>query len=173
MLGRHAQRDAGVADLPLRSHEPLGERRLGNEEAARDLRRRETADEAQRQRDLCLGGERRMTAREDQLQAFVGDNSLLVVGQLLSTCEQLGFARECLFAPDLIDCAVACSGDDPRAGIRRHAVTRPALGGAKERVLYRVLGEVEITEDAAENRDGLRPLVAVGARQLLYADIVS
>ena len=31
--------DAGVADLPLRAHEPLGERRLGHEEGPRDLRR--------------------------------------------------------------------------------------------------------------------------------------
>ena len=128
MLGRHAQRDAGVADLPLRAHEPLGERRLGNEEAARDLRRREAADEAQRQRDLRLGGERRMAAREDQLEPFVGDDSLLVLGQLLGAREQLRLARERLFAPDLVDCAVARSRDDPRAGIRRDAVPRPALG---------------------------------------------
>ena len=82
VLRRHAQRDAGVADLPLRAHEPLRERRLRDEEAARDLRRREAADEAQRQRDLRLGGERRMAAREDQLEPFVGDDSLLVVGEL-------------------------------------------------------------------------------------------
>ena len=94
VLRRHAQRDAGVADLPLRAHEPLRERRLRNEEAARDLRRREAADEAQRQRDLRVGGERRMAAREDQLEAFVGDEGLLVVGELLGAGEQLRLARE-------------------------------------------------------------------------------
>ena len=44
----------------------------------------------------------------------------------------------------------------------------PAFGGAKESVLYRVLGEVDITEDAAEDRDRAGALVAVGAGELLY-----
>jgi len=170
VLGRHAEWDACVADLPLRAHEPLRERRLRDEEAAGDLRRRQTADEAQRQRDLRLGGERRMAAREDQLQAFVGDDSLLVLGQLLGTREQLRLARERPLAPDLVDRPVARGRDDPRTGIRWRTVPRPALGRAEERVLYRILGEVEVAEDAAEDRDRAGSFVAVGTDELLYED---
>ncbi len=46
---------------------------------------------------------------------------------------------------------------------RGHRSRRPDEG-----VLHRVLGEVEITEDAAEDRDRARTLVAVGAGELLY-----
>ncbi len=49
----------------------------------------------------------------------------------------------------------------------RCAVPRPALGRADEGVLDRVLGEVEVTEDAAEDRDRAGTLVAVGP---LYID---
>ena len=80
MIGRDAQRDRRVADLALRSHEPLRERCLGNEEAACDLGRRQPAHEAERERDLRLRCKRRVAAGEDQFQPFVGDDSLLVLG---------------------------------------------------------------------------------------------
>ena len=41
----HLVRQAAVADRALGAHEPLGDRGLGHEEGARDLRRREAADE--------------------------------------------------------------------------------------------------------------------------------
>ncbi len=50
----------------------------------------------------------------------------------------------------------------------RCAVPRPALGRADEGVLDRVLGEVEVTEDAAEDRDRARAFVAVGPSELVY-----
>ena len=39
VVGRDAERDAGAADLPLRTHEPLRHRGLGDEERVRDLGR--------------------------------------------------------------------------------------------------------------------------------------
>jgi hypothetical protein len=42
----------------------------------------------------------------------------------------------------------------------RHPVTRPALECRRERILHRVLGELEVTEDADEDRDGMSPLLA-------------
>ena len=168
VLGRHAQRDAGVADLPLRPDEPLRERRLRDEEGARDLRRLEAADEAQRQRDLRLRGERRVAAGEDQLESLVGDHGLLVVRELLGPREQLRLARQRLLAADPVDRRVAGRRDDPGAGIARRSVARPALRRADEGVLHRVLGEIEVTEDAAEDRDRAGTLVAVGAGDLLY-----
>ncbi len=110
-----------------------------------------------------------MAAREDQLQPFVGNHSLLVVRQLERAGEQLGLAGERLLAPDPVDRAVARGRDDPRARARRRTVSRPALGGGDEGVLYRVLGEVEIAEDAAEDRDAARALVAVRTGEVVYA----
>jgi hypothetical protein len=48
-------------------------------------------------------------------------------------------------------------------------VPRPALGGDDERILNRVLGEIEIAEDAAENRDAARTLIEIGAGEVVYA----
>jgi hypothetical protein len=168
VLCRHAQWNPGVADLALRADEPLREGRLGNEERAGDLGRLETADETQRQRDLGLRRERGVAAGEDQLEPLVGDGGLLVVGELLGACEQLRLARERLLAPDPVDRRVAGRRDDPGARIARRSLARPALGRADEGVLYRVLGEIEVTEDAAEDRDRACALVAICAGELFY-----
>ncbi len=109
-----------------------------------------------------------MAAGEDQLESLVGNDGLLVVGELFDPREQLRLAREGLLAPNPVDGRVPGRRDDPGAGIARRSVARPALGRADEGVLYRVLGEVEVTEDAAEDRDRARTLVAVGAGELLY-----
>ena len=55
---------------------------------------------------------------------------------------------------------------------RNSAIDRILIAGrAEECVLHRVLGEVEITEDAAEDRNGLRAFVAVGAGEVVYATV--
>jgi hypothetical protein len=172
VLRRHAQRDPRVADLPLRADEPLRERGLGHQEGARDLRRLEAADEAQRQRDLRLGRERRVAAGEDQLEPLVGDHGLLVLRELLGPGQQLRLAGERLLPADPVDRRVPGRRDDPGAGIARGSVARPALGRADEGVLHRVLGEVEVTEDAAEDCDRAGTLVAVGAGDFFY-DVTS
>ena len=168
MLGRHTQRDARNADLPLRAHESLSECRLRHQERTRDLRRRQAADEAERQCHLRVGGQRRVAAGEDQLEAPVGNDVLLVRLERLRACEQLRLPRERLLAPDSVDCPVACRGDDPRAGVRRCPLDRPVLCSPDERVLHRVLGEIEVAEDAAEDRDATRTFVAVGAGEVVY-----
>ena len=168
MLRRHPQWDAGVADLPLRAHEPLRERRLGDEEGTSDLRRLEAADEAQRQRHLRLRREGRMAAGEDQLEPLVGNGGLLVVGELVDAREKLRLAGQRLLAADPVDRRVPRGRHDPRAGIAGNSLARPPLGSSHEGVLHRVLGEVEVTEDAAEDRDRAGALVAVGADELLY-----
>ena len=93
-----------AADLPLRAHEPLGHRRLGDEERAGDLLRRQAAERAQRQRDLRLARECGMAAREDQAQPFVGNRLVL-----LAVC---GPARAPRAAP-------SCAGASARAGSGR------------------------------------------------------
>ena len=49
---RYAEWDACGFDLPLRAHESLRHRLVGDEERARDLLRRETSERTERQRDL-------------------------------------------------------------------------------------------------------------------------
>src|SRR5439155_3596484 len=160
--------NARIADLPFCPDEPLREGRLRQKEGARDLGCRQAADETQRQRDLCLGREGGVTAGKDQLEPFVGNDCLLVLRELLGAGKELGLACERLLAADPVDRPVPRRRHDPRARIRGNAVTRPSLRRPDERVLHRVLGEVEVTEDAAEDRDRAGALVAVGAGELLY-----
>ena len=152
----------GGADLPLRSHEPLRHRRLGDEEGVRDLGRREAADLAQRQRDAALGGERRVAAGEDEGEPVVGDRAHVVLldRELLQPADELRLLLEDLLAADPVDRSVPRGRDDPGAGRARHAVARPALEGGREGVLHRVLGELEVAEDAREDRDGTAPLLS-------------
>src|SRR5512133_154295 len=163
MIGRDAEGNPGFANLPLRSHQPLGKRRLVDEERARDLVRLQTRDLAERQGDLRLGCEGRVAAGEDEAKAFVGDRAHAVFflgAQALESCEQLGLACERALAADPVDRAVAGRRDDPCTGIARRALSRPALDGRREGVLHRVLGALEVTEDADENGNRTSPLLA-------------
>ncbi len=176
MVGRDAERDPGAADLPLRAHEPLRHRGLGDEERVCDLGRREAADLAQRQRDAALGGERRVAAREDEREALVRDRAHVVLlgGKLLQAADELGLLLEDLLAADPVDRAVARGRDDPRARVPRHAVARPALECRRERVLHGVLGELEVAEDAREDRDGMAPLLPEDALDVvLHAAVIA
>jgi hypothetical protein len=167
VVGRDTERDPRVPDLSLRPHEPLRHGRLGDEEGARDLRRRQPADLAQRERDAEVDRERRVAAREHEFQPVVGDrrHPVLLVdrAQLLQPAQQLRLAGERPLTPDAVDRAVAGGRDDPRARAGREPVPRPALHRSREGVLHRVLGEGEIAEDAGEDCDGARPFLAVDA----------
>ena len=55
----------------LRPADPLGHRRLGDEEGAGDLGGRQAADRAQRERDLRRRGQRRVAAQEEQRERVV------------------------------------------------------------------------------------------------------
>src|SRR5262249_59310874 len=61
---------------------------------------------------------------------------------------------------DAVDCTVARRCDDPGDWVVRLSVTRPPLERCRERVLHRVLGELEVAEDANEDRHRTAPLLA-------------
>src|SRR5207302_991030 len=63
-------------------------------------------------------------------------------------------------ATDPVDRAVARRRHEPRAGVGRHAVPRPPLGGDRERLLHGLLGEVEVAEEADHCSEDPAPLVA-------------
>jgi hypothetical protein len=63
-------------------------------------------------------------------------------------------------APEAVDCAIAGGGDEPGARALRRAVSRPALGRDRERLLSGLLGEVEVAEEADQGGEDASPLVA-------------
>jgi hypothetical protein len=159
VVGRDAEGDAGVADLPLRAHEPLRHRRLRHEERPRDLARLEPAERAQRERDLRVDRKRGMAAGEDEAQALVGDGG--VVHRLrVRRGEQLRLLPQRAVAADPVDRAVARDGDEPAGRIGGHAVPGPPLEGDGDGLLKGVLGEVEVAEDADQGREDAPVLLA-------------
>ena len=70
---RHLERHARLGQRPLGAHDPLRDRRLGDEEGARDLVGREAAEQPQRQRHARLGREHGMTGDEHEPQQIVAD----------------------------------------------------------------------------------------------------
>ena len=86
--------------------------------------------------------------------------SLLSGHRLLHPAQQLELPSQVLLAPEAIDRAISAHADDPGGRIGRHPLARPALEGDRERLLHRILGEVEVAEDADQGRDrapGLPP----------------
>ena len=103
-----------------------------------------------------------MAAREDEGEALVRDPAQVVLlgRELLEPCEELHLLLEDAFAPDAVDGAVLCRGDDPGRGVARIAVARPALERGREGVLDGVLRELEVAEGAGEDPDGVSPLLS-------------
>ena len=66
VVRRHAERDAGRADLPLRPHEPLRHRLLADEERSRDLAGVRPPSRRSVSATCASARERRVAAREDQ-----------------------------------------------------------------------------------------------------------
>ena len=161
MVGRHAERDAGGLDLALRPHQPLRHRRLRDQERAGDLAGRQAAERPERERDLRVERERRVTAREDELEPFIGERGRVHrVLHRLRHLEQAGLRDQRAVAADAVDGSVARGRDQPRAGVGRDPVPWPALRGDRERLLRGFLGEVEVAEEADQGSEDASPLIA-------------
>jgi hypothetical protein len=142
----------------------------GSEISARDLARREAAERAQGEADAGLGRQRRVARGEDQPQPVVGDRAherQLRFGLVLAAAErpQLGrqldaAARPPALGADPVQRAVARGGDDPRRRVVGDPALGPVLERGDERVLDRLLGTVEVAEDACEHGDRLPRLAA-------------
>ena len=128
--------------------------------------RGQTADLAQGQRDLRVGGERRVAAREDERQPVVRDRAhrLLLGREVSEPGQQLRLAGERPLTPDAIDRPVPGGGDDPGAGVarqRRPAATAPGRLRTRED-----LGD-RVAEDAVPAQP--RPLAAGRASRTIPA----
>ena len=145
--------DPGVADLALGPDQPLGHGRLGHQEGAGDLGGGEPAQQPQGQRDLGAGGERRVAAGEDQAQPVVAHGALL--GRFVPGVQQGGLGVPVLagrLPAQPVDRPVAGGGDDPAGRARRQPGRRPPLHGRGERVLDRLLGDVDVAEGRGPGR---------------------
>ena len=168
VVGRHAERDPGGADLALGAHEPLGHRRLRHEEGTGHLRRGQPAHRLERQRHLRVDGEGRVAAGEDQREPLVGQGVHVVLLGRLGPREQLGLSLERPGAADPVDRRIPRDGLDPGPRPSRDPAPGPRLEGLCERVLHRVLGELEVAEDADQGREDAAPLVPEDALELVY-----
>ena len=159
---RRLERPAGCGDLRLGARDPLLHRCFRDEEGARDLRDGEAGDNAQRQRHLVLGRQRRVGAHEEQAQYVVA-----IVGAVETFGErrfdvvevrQRGLVRqrnEALVAPHRVDADIAPDEDQPGRRIARGTVLRPVLQRPQARLLKRLFRAVEIAEVAQQGTDRL------------------
>ena len=138
-------------------------RRLGNEERPGDLGCAEPGDQPQRQSHLSLGRERGVTAGEDEAQTVVLHCVKLPRFGLRVKQERLRLpAVTRRLAPEAVQRLVAGCRDDPATRVRRHACLAPTLGGDDERLLDRLLGHVDVTEEADQVGHGAAGLLAEG-----------
>ncbi len=131
---RRLEGDLLRGDAVLGPRDPLLHRDVAHQERAGDLGNGEAADDPQREGDLLRGGELRVAAHEEQSEEVVavvrvvellGERALGVaqVGQ-----RHLPWQLALLFAPShAVERGVAADEDEPRHGVARRAVFRPAL----------------------------------------------
>ena len=157
-----------LGEGPLRTDDPLRDRRDGNEEGACDLLGGQTSEQAQRERDACIGREDRVARREDEAEEVVADVVVDcgdVVGHgLLLFCDLGGefceFGFEAGVAAEVVDGSVFRGGHEPCAGVVGDAGGGPLFEGGDERVLGEVFGAGDVAGEAGEAGDdagGLDP----------------
>jgi hypothetical protein len=111
-----------------------------------------------------------MAAREDQAQPVVGDPVVVRFLRLgrrhLEPLRQHAERRvEAGAATQAVDRLEPARRDQPGARLVRHAVARPAFQRGRERVVHRLLGEVEVAEQADQ---GGEDAARVGAVEGVY-----
>ena len=135
----------GVADLALGADEPLGHRRLGDEERPADLGRGQARDRLERQRHPRVERERRMAAGEQHAQPLVAD-----LGEPLpsgSSGAPAAPARRRAARPSPLPCADGGAGRS-RDCARRSAAMPPARPGCRSPATVRA---------RSRTRPGARP----------------
>ncbi len=167
------------AELALGPHDALGHRGLGHEERPGDLGCLEPSEEAQGERHLGVRRQGWVAAEEHQPQLVVCDDvdQVVEVDQIgvgvrfhVVGVETAGRQVPLVtggLAAQPVDRPVAGGRGDPTAWVGRHAVGRPALSGDRERLSDRVLGEVDVAEDADQGGGAAARLTAEDLREVL------
>ena len=156
-LRGQAEWDTACLDLVLGAADALGDRRLRDEQRARDLGGRQSADRAKREGELGGRRQRGMRAQEEQGEGVVLVGRELVARgrckQLVGRCPRrrgLLAAASCLSAAQLVRQAASRHREQPRSRISRDALLGPLEGRGEECLLDGVLAEVEAPVAADE-----------------------
>ena len=165
---RHLEWHLGRGQRALGPHDALRDGRLGHEERARDFVRGEAAQQTQRQRDACVGGQHRVARREHQPQQVVADivgargieaideirhevrlQCVEIVAQLFALA---GMQR---FLAQAVEGAVLRGRHQPRSRIVGHARVGPMFERRHQRVLRQLFGEPHVAHDPCDVGDDL------------------
>ena len=165
---RHPVGDVGFHDLAFGADDPLGHRRLGDQERRGDLLGGEARDRAQGQRDLRLLGQRRVAAREDQAKAVIG---LRRVRRCHGPLQKRELLRVSLVAAQQVDGAAARRRHQPCAGVVRDALRRPFLERRHQAVLDNLLRDVEVADETHHRARELGGLFAEDCRECRIGDV--
>jgi hypothetical protein len=118
-------------------------------EGRADLRRAQSANGAQGERELRLDGELRMKADEEHAQRVIGEEVLVSDSSRVSqrSCSAVicvFFALPGLFTAQSIEREVLRRLREPCGGVFRDAAIRPRLQRPHERLLHDVLSELQM-----------------------------
>ncbi len=139
------------------------------QEGARDLVRRQTADNAQRERGAGVGRKYGVAGCEDEAQELIAKIVVhgcfdrlgrIVMRAVKLPRDLLMLALAHLVATDRVDCAAFGGCHQPGAGIGRNAGSRPFGERDDQGVLRQLLCKVDIADDPGEARDEPRPFNA-------------
>src|SRR5665213_1717504 len=115
-----------------------------------------------------------MTAGEDQAQTVVGDRGHGVILQRIFGAQRafeqdraLRLLAAGALAAQPVDRGVARRRQYPCRGASGETVARPALERGYIGFLQRILGEIDIAQDAGQGRDGASAVGAEAARDLV------
>ena len=168
-----------LAQLAFRADQTLRKRRLRHEERPCDLRSLEPTEEPKGEGHLRIGVQRRMAAEEEEPQPIVGQGigqvvdvapeSLVHVSGICGVQRRSGTVAGVAggLTTEAVDGPVPRSGGDPAARVRRHTLHRPLLGGHREGLRHRVLGQVDVAEDADQAGGAAPGLAAEGVDELV------
>src|SRR4029453_9692402 len=145
--------------------ETLRHGRFGHQEGSCDFLGREAAEQAESERHLRFRGEGRVAAREDEAKPVVLHGALPFwrAGIVVAARKDRRLAQQfpsTRLAAQAVYGAVAGGRRDPRAWVGRQAVACPLAQGDRERVLHRILGDIDVAEDADQGSDRSAGLLA-------------
>ena len=163
-IGRQSKRHARGLDGLLGPADPLRHRAFRYQERVGDLRRRQAANGAQRQRDRRGGSQRGMTAHEEQHERVVplsswpgclrsGANGS--IGRRFVPGNVFTLPPRC-FAAEVIGHAAGRDVNEPAARIVGDPFLRPLHARRDQRLLHRIFGGGEIPEAADDGAENLR-----------------
>ena len=157
-LGRRRDliRDPRVPDLGLGPNNPLRQGRRRREKRPGNFLGRQTADLAERQGDLRIGRQCRVTARENQaklvvLDAFIGCPRRVILHGDVGPLTHVLQGIETGLPAHVVDRLETSCGHQPCARIAGHTVTRPLIQRCPEGVLQGFLGFVEVAQEADQS----------------------